>query len=246
MTPTRLPAGVRSRWPGPLADYWNDSRRPLSSLAFVLPLLVMYEAGVLLLGPAAIRNGADVWLRQLLDAMGLTGYFVLPLLTVGMLLAWHHTTRHAWHVSAPVLGGMLAESAALGLLLVVLAHLHGKLLAAVSIRATGVTVLGQLVAFFGAGIYEEVLFRLLLLPLLWGVLGLLGGRRTVRVVGAIVLSSLMFSAAHYVGVHGDRWEWFTFLFRFSAGSFFAALFVYRGFGIASGVHALYDIFVGIA
>jgi hypothetical protein len=30
-----------------------------------------------------------------------------------------------------------------------------------------------------------------------------------------------------------------------AGVFFALLFLYRGFGITAGTHALYDILVGI-
>ena len=47
-------------------DYWHQSRRPLASLAFMTPLLVLYELGVLLLGSHAVRNGADVWLRQFL------------------------------------------------------------------------------------------------------------------------------------------------------------------------------------
>src|SRR5262245_22299143 len=51
-------------------DYWQQSRRPLVSLAFVVPLLLIYEAGILWLGPQAMRNGADVWLRQLLDLLG--------------------------------------------------------------------------------------------------------------------------------------------------------------------------------
>ncbi len=59
-------------WTGGLGGkYWQQSRRPLVSLAFILPLLALYEGGVLLLGPSAIRNGADVWLRQLLDQLGL-------------------------------------------------------------------------------------------------------------------------------------------------------------------------------
>src|SRR5688500_7164859 len=45
-------------------DYWQQSRRPLASLAFVAPLLLLYEIGVLVLGAHAVRNGADVWLRQ--------------------------------------------------------------------------------------------------------------------------------------------------------------------------------------
>ena len=66
-------------------DYWQQSRRPLTSLAFVTPLLLVYEAGVLWLGPHAMRNGADVWLRQLLDLLGFSQYFLLPLLT---LVCW--------------------------------------------------------------------------------------------------------------------------------------------------------------
>ncbi len=249
--PLRLPAFLSS----PFADYWCESRRPLSSLAFVMPLLVVYEAGVLILGPAAVRSGADVWLRQFLDLVGLTGYFVLPLCTVIMLLAWHHTTHHAWRVSLRVLGGMLAECVALSLGLLLFAQLQARLLTATwmwhlsvntSVNAApSFASLRQIVAFAGAGIYEEVLFRLLLLPLLWGALGLVTTRAATRVVSAILLSSLIFSLAHYVGQYGDTWQWFTFLFRFSAGGFFAALFVVRGFGIASGAHALYDIMAGV-
>jgi hypothetical protein len=238
-----------------VADYWDQSRRPLASLAFVLPLLVLYEGGLLFLGPAAVRNGADVWLRGLLDTVGLTGYFFLPVLTAGLLLGWHYTTRQRWQLSAGVLGGMLVESSLLGFLLLVAAHLQAVLLAQaasadlsagpVSPDATSATVVGQLVGFVGAGIYEEVLFRLMLLPLIAYVIRLLGAPVAVRIGGALLLSSLLFSASHYVGPWGESLHWFTFLFRFLAGGFFAALFVFRGFGIAAGSHALYDIFVGI-
>ena len=77
-------------------DYWNQSRRPLASLFFVLPLLLCYELGIWWLGSEAMRNGADVWLQQLLAASGIGGLFLLPLLTVAILLAWHHTTRQPW------------------------------------------------------------------------------------------------------------------------------------------------------
>ena len=109
-------------------QYWQQSRRPLVSLAFILPLLALYEGGVLLLGPSAIRNGADVWLRQLLDQLGLGSYFLLPLLTVAVLMAWHHTSRQPWKVSTGVLYGMMLESALLGLVLLLLAHVQGVLL----------------------------------------------------------------------------------------------------------------------
>ena len=53
------------------ADYWRESRRPLTSLAFILPALGIYEIGVLLLGTRAMRNGADLAHKDLLAALAL-------------------------------------------------------------------------------------------------------------------------------------------------------------------------------
>ncbi|MFV2068872.1 MAG: type II CAAX prenyl endopeptidase Rce1 family protein [Pirellulales bacterium] len=245
--------------PGPLpffstqkADYWRQSRRPLVGLAFTLPLLLVYEAGMLFYGGATPRNGADVWLRNTLDAFGLTGYFLLPLLTVCVLLAWHHTTRDRWSIPKAVLVGMFLESAMLGLILLFVVHVQGALL---SIRIVGhqpgamqvapPADLSRMISYLGAGIYEEVLFRLLLLPLLFALIGSLGASVVWSRFGAVLLAGLAFSLAHYVGPYGDSFAWFSFTFRFLAGAFFSGLFVVRGFGIAAGSHALYDIFVSV-
>jgi hypothetical protein len=40
-------------------------------------------------------------------------------------------------------------------------------------------------------------------------------------------------------------DWYPFVFRTVAGLFFSALFIYRGFGIAAGTHAAYDMLVGL-
>jgi len=241
------------------SPYWRLSRGPLASLLFVLPLLLLYEGGVLLLGPDAVRNGADVWLRELLDLTGLGSYCLLPLLTVAVLLGWHHTTRRSWQVEPRVFLGMLAESALFGFLLLVVAIVQWQVVARISAAAPAapvatqatiavtspLSILRRLIGFAGAGIYEEVLFRLLLLPLLYGMVGLVSTAWKIRAGAAIVLSSLAFAAAHYVAPGGESFAWFSFLFRTLAGACFALLFVIRGFGIAAGCHALYDIFVGI-
>jgi membrane protease YdiL (CAAX protease family) len=241
-------------------SYWQESRGPLASLLFMTPLLLLYEGGVLVFGSGGVRNGADAWLRSLLDTLGFSGYFLLPVLTVGILLAWHHTTRKPWRVHGWVLSAMLVESAVLGLLLVGIAHLQGKLfepiLSAEMPKENALTTvaivnnsIGQtaarLIGFFGAGIYEEVLFRLLLLPVVAALLGAAGLSPMKRAWGAIAITSLIFSTAHYIGPYGDVLQLYTFTFRFLAGMLFALLFVYRGFGIAAGTHALYDIFVGL-
>jgi membrane protease YdiL (CAAX protease family) len=243
-------------WPQASGDYWQQSRRPLVSLVFLLPLLCIYEGGVLLLGAAGMRNGADVWLRQLLELLGFGQYFLLPALTVAVLLAWHHTTRQPWRVGPAILYAMLAECLALSLVLLVIARVQDSVFSMWltqgqpwPVKAALWTELaewfGRLAGYLGAGIYEELLFRLMLLPAVaWG-LRWVGLADPPALIAAIVATSVLFSAAHYLGPHGDAFGWYSFVFRLMAGGFFAVLFVYRGFGIAAGSHAAYDIFVGM-
>ncbi len=238
-------------------DYLYQSRRPLVSLAFVLPLLALYEGGVLYMGPAAMRNGADVWLRRLLDQLGFGQYFLLPLLTIGLLLAWHHTTHERWRLSREVLLGMYVESSLLAIVLLGIGYVQRSvsylaidLFQAAPVEANLATEsswdwAARLIGFCGAGIYEEVLFRLILVPLVVAAATLLALGRPMAVAISVVVTSVLFSAAHYAGAHGETFDTFSFCFRFLAGAFFAVLFVYRGFGIAAGTHALYDIFVGV-
>ncbi|HID21124.1 MAG TPA: CPBP family intramembrane metalloprotease [Planctomycetaceae bacterium] len=240
-------------------EYWFQSRYPLSCLAFLLPLLVTYELGVLLLGgdrADALRNGADFWLRDLLQRVGLHQPYLLPVLVVGLLLAWHIIGKYPRRVSLETLLGMLAESVLFGFCLIVIAQLEDMAFRqwavpasmaphAVALSPLQRQVAAQVVAFLGAGIYEEVLFRLLLLPACFVVLRLLLVPRNWAAVFAVLGTSLLFSAAHYMGSTGEAFVWSTFVFRTLAGLFFALLFVFRGFGITVGSHAAYDLLVGV-
>jgi hypothetical protein len=244
----------------PAADYWVESRQPLVSLVFAAPLLVVYEAGVVALGPRAIRNGADLWLRGLLELMDFGQYFLLPLLVVGILLGWHHTTRRAWRVPRGTFWGMAVECGALAGCLWAVSQAEAWLLRAVagSVFLTGHTAalaagqsnsLAGFIGFLGAGVYEESLFRLMFLPAAaWGIRRLGAADRFATVL-AVLATSALFAAAHYVGRYGEPilWRdfafWYALIFRFLAGVFFSILFVVRGFGIAAGTHAGYDILV---
>jgi membrane protease YdiL (CAAX protease family) len=237
-------------------DYWQQSRRPLASLAFMAPLLALYEFGVLALDRHAVRNGADVWLRQLLDLLGFSQYFLLPLLTVAILLAWHHVSRQPWHLRLGVIYTMLAECAVLAVLLVIIARVQDSILSVfmpgmshTAIRAALwndlADWLGQIVGYIGAGVYEELLFRLMLLPATAWLLKQCGLSSAQSLFAAVLVTSFLFSAAHHIGPEGEDIYLRTFLFRMIAGVFFAALFVYRGFGIAAGTHAFYDILVSV-
>lgn len=255
--------------------YLADTRRPLVSLIFAAPLLIVYEAGVIAF-PHAARNGADVWMRNTLDAMGLGGYCLLPALTIGLLLAWHHTTHQPWRLPRWVLSGMFLESLLLGVLLLFAAHATTDWIQAnptaetlasfqaseprvCQIAPQGVgdnarlwiakpaasRMIARAVEYVGAGIYEEVLFRLLLLPMVLAFLATAISRKHLRVGLAVGATSFLFAAAHHVGAHGEQFSTGVFLFRFLAGVFFAMLFLRRGFGIAIGTHAVYDLIAGL-
>ena len=221
---------------GQLAErYWVQSRRPLASLLFIAPLLVIYESGVLLWG--AHQNGADAFLRRLLELLGFGQHFLLPILTVCILLGWHFLSHEPWQVSGSVLSTMAVESLILGFCLRVISLVQNAVLvASIGEKAQ------ECVGFLGAGIYEELLFRLVLFSALAWAFRHAAAAPRASMIMAVLLSSLLFAAAHHVGPYGE-WplQWSRFLFRFVAGIFFAVLFVYRGFGIAAGCHAAYDI-----
>ncbi len=226
--------------PAASEGYWAESRRPLGSLAFVAPLLVAYEGGVLFAGIQ--MNGADAWMRRSLDFLGFSQHFLLPLLTVGILLGCQYASRQPWRLSAGVIWTMVVESILLAVVLWLLLQLQRSLLLSIAgqLRDTA----AQAVSYFGAGIYEELLFRLIgLSALAWALAHLRVAPPTGTIV-AIAVTSLLFAAAHHVGAAGEPWQWFAFVFRFVAGVYFSILFVYRGFGIAAGAHAAYDILVG--
>jgi membrane protease YdiL (CAAX protease family) len=235
-----------------LRDYAAESARPLVCLAFIAPLLVVYELGGLLLGPHALRNGADSWLRLTLESIGFGQYFLLPILTCGLLLGWHHMRQDTWRFDVGTLSVMFLESTLCAFALFGLAHLHHACLARVPAVITPdpaegalLVTASRLVAYCGAGIYEELLFRLMLLPAVAGLCQLVGLSRRSSWLTSIVATSLFFSAAHYHGftVAGYAFDWYSFSFRFAAGLAFSALFVLRGFGIVVGTHAIYDILV---
>lgn len=200
-------------------------------------MLVIYEAGVLWFGA---QNGAAVFMQSLLRLLGFSQHFLLPVLTVCTLLAWHHLARQPWRVSGGVISGMAAESIFLGLGL----WFVSLVWITPAISSVGDTLrgsLGPLVALLGAGIYEELLFRLILLSLLAWALRRAGATPSGSMLLAVLASSLLFAAAHHVGRYGEPFVLNRFLFRSVAGAFFSVAFVYRGFGIAAGAHAAYDV-----
>ncbi|AMV36676.1 CPBP family intramembrane glutamic endopeptidase [Planctomyces sp. SH-PL62] len=241
----------------PTPGYWSTTRKPLPSLVLVAPIVLAYEFGVVWLGgssASALRTGADAWMRQSLAAAGLTDHWLLPLSLFLILLGWQAFQPKGWKFSPMVVAGMIFESLVLAVALVGVSRLVDMGFDLME-RTNPPTVLlqvpgsadgsaAQLVGYLGAGVYEEALFRLLLVPF---VFYLLRGLQTPQVLSnatAVTGSALLFSLAHHAGNPGEAFTWFAFIFRWMAGVFFAWVFILRGFGIAVGAHTAYDVLVG--
>ena len=239
-----------------MRSYLELSRTHSYSVLFALPLLLLYEAGAAWVAgtqEAPLRNGADVLLRALLAAGGVhtTLAFTAVLVAAGgfLVLAERRRKRNPPELRGGVFAGMLAESALYALLFgVVVGTATQWVLGGVRLAADGgvlsrVSPVQGVVLSLGAGIYEELLFRVLLAGGLF-VLFRQGGLPRLRSgVFAALLSALAFSAFHYLGPYGDPWDLSSFTFRFLAGLAFSVLFLVRGFGIAAWTHALYDVFL---
>jgi membrane protease YdiL (CAAX protease family) len=233
-------------------DYWELTRQPLPSAIFLLPLLLIYEFGVLMLsqaGELTARNGADHWIREGLLSVGFQQTHLLPSLILIALAVWHFAGKFPHKISGELLSGMLAESLLFAVVLVVIGQTQDllfqqwsahELLAIFPDNAASTAI-----SYIGAGIYEEVLFRGILCTLLYA-----GGRSLkipmmASLICAMIVSSLLFSGAHYIGPAADQYSHFSFLFRVCAGMYFAGLFFCRGLGIAIGAHTAYDLLVGL-
>lgn len=233
------------------ADYWSLSRHPLPSLVFLLPLLLIYEWGVLSLSRSSavtIRNGADIWMRAWLQSAGFGHALLLPTLVVVILLTWHVCGRYPWRVCGETLMGMLAESLLFAFVLIIAGQLQDLAFRKLSLSVLSLSsdqAPARIITFIGAGVYEEVLFRLCLLPACYVALRTVRCSPRLAAVAAVFCTGMVFAGAHYIGPHGEAFNGFTFTFRATAGLFFAGLFYLRGFGITVGCHAAYDLLVGV-
>jgi len=233
-------------------SYWQASRAPRYSLLFALPLLAFYQILAVLLstGPRSIRNGADVILQGLFVAVaGRWGplLFMICLIGGGLWLVARDMRAHGSRLRSRVFLGMLGESLALALAFGIVvggitSGVIGLLQTLALASSRDLTWWTRLMVSLGAGIYEELLFRVLLVTALSATARAVFGWTPVAAgVAATVLGAAIFSAFHYLGPYGDRLQVYSFVFRMIAGLFFSALYLLRGFGITAWTHALYDV-----
>jgi len=231
--------------PLPPDSYWTFSQQPLQALIFLLPLLIAYEAGVIWYmrsdGRALIAEQSLMWF---FEALGANQLHLPPLVVVVLLLCWHFVRRDKMDFDARCYLLMAAESVLWAAPLLV----FGILLQQQMAQAGGGGSEDWreiLINSIGAGIYEELVFRLIAIAIIHGlIVDILSLPEKWGAMAAILLSSIAFALIHFTVFGGDRpFALGDFIFMTLAGVYFAAVYLLRGFGIVVGVHAMYDIFV---
>lgn len=237
----RAAASAGERVPGGYL-YW--SRDAAVGLFAVLPLWVLYEVLRLWLAPED-RNGAEVLLLQELSRLGSRGHLLVS--ACFCVLLWG-AARSLVRRRVP----WLRVAAVIALEGTVYALMLGPLASAMAASATRIlaavppssSLVANLVGSIGAGIFEELVFRLGLMSALVWI-----GLRAVRAWSlphwlagafAVVVSALVFSWFHHLC--GQPFDQRVFLYRTMAGILLGLLMWARGYGVCVYTHAIYDVY----
>jgi membrane protease YdiL (CAAX protease family) len=270
-------------------SYLERTSRPIYAIFFLLPLIVFYELGTILINTDVLRHYwqgrvvAFLWLQKFLEWLGFGSKFAwvaTPLVVVVILLALQMTSRKQWRFWFGDIWPMAIECILLAVPLIVLglflntpANPQGDSSqfesSAIRIQAEavpscsvaiednsssgpGIKLLADIVTGIGAGIYEELIFRLILICTLMTLFqNVLQLSRQNSIILSVLVSASLFSAHHHIDFFSgqlyqtDPFSWTEFGFRTIAGIYFAVLFAIRGFGITAGTHAFYDIIATI-
>jgi membrane protease YdiL (CAAX protease family) len=237
-----VPAAPARRTP---KNYLERSELPLTSLLFLLPLITLYEVGTQLWLSDPERGTQHIiafsLLQQFFSMFGATGRHLPALAVVILLLSWHIARNDSWTLHPKTCIAMAVESAAMAIPLWIIGNTVMHYMESIHLMAAP-SAGGLLILSLGAGIYEELVFRLIAFTALSFILRDLF---KVEKLGSAILmvlgSALLFSLYHYLG--SEEFQLPSFAFRTVAGIYFGALFLVRGFGITAGAHAAYDIFV---
>ena len=229
-----------------MSNYWRYSRSAYYSAVAALPLLVIYEILIVLSQSRywGIRNAADVWIRTFLMAFDLQAQHITFVL-IGISLALIPIAKsraRGIKLKANYFALMFAECLAFSLVLGVVLQSILRL-GGLSSGGPGSGLMQNLALSVGAGLFEEIIFRVILLNLLFLLLSPLLKKKIVAAVFSVLLASFLFSLSHYVGTMADTWQLYSFMFRWAAGLLFTVLYFVRGFAITAYTHALYDIWV---
>lgn len=214
--------------------------RPLDMLVFLLPLMLFYEFASFSNPDSFVRADRVIafdLMWRFFALFGQAGVWTPAVAILAILLATHAASGEKWSVHWKRVLTMYPESAVLALPLLLLIW-------TVPLTAgTGsVPIQDRIALGIGAGIYEELVFRLAMISVIMMVgADLFHFDRRNVIIFAVAVSSIIFAAHHHRPFGADAFDPVRFVFRTAAGAYLAAIFWYRGYALAAGCHAAYNV-----
>lgn len=224
-----------------MTDYFKISKSPFFSLIITIPLFVLYELGIFFAHKtevSTLKNGADVIIEDILSFFGVNIFYTLSLLLLffALFFSWKHQKDFkSLKLRFSYFLFFLMESILYSILLFVIIK---NIPLFIQIRSTSYF---DLTLIIGAGIYEELFFRVILITFFTKILRFIFSNSSKFFWTPIFLSSIIFSLFHFVGI--DTFSQDAFTLRFIGGIYLSLIYQFRGFAMASVTHSLYDILV---
>ncbi|MEX0686328.1 MAG: CPBP family glutamic-type intramembrane protease [Balneolales bacterium] len=211
-----------------------------------MPLLLVYEVLILITQPdpsMAVRLSTDIWIKSIFSLTGQNTIFITLIVAIVMGFIVFYRERHrSFYIKPVYFLWMILESLLYAFMLAMLiSGFVTWLFAFVSDSGHLSTSFQQFTLSLGSGLYEELVFRVMLVGGLLWLFKQLRIQGTTRHTYAVIIGALLFSAVHYIGPLGDVFSITSFTFRFLFGIALNLVFIYRGFGIAAWTHSLYNL-----
>ncbi len=224
--------------------YTELSRQPLYILVFLLPFVVFYEFALSSIGNSIQIKAHDHLVRffEAFDMPPTQGLWLGGVAIVTILFLWHIFEGNRWTINIHVLFFMTLESIAYAIPLLLFGAVLGGMAAAASTSPLAeLDIFDKIAISIGAGLYEELVFRMLLIALVHTIVcNLFKQSHLAGLTLGVIVSALVFALYHDMPNAGSL-SAMTLFFYSIAGVYLGILYVSRGFGIAAATHAAYDV-----
>src|SRR6056297_3597515 len=228
-------------------SYAKETNTLLYSYLLSLPLLLLYEFLIIISQPGQnliVRISVDSWIKSLFTSIGLDAFsitlFIAALAGLGIL---YRDRKKLARLKKRYFLYLIIESMvyAISLAFIISYVVQSILMLDASMALSEMSKLQLFALSLGAGLYEELFFRVILISVLVFLISRVLSKKWLAYLVSALIAAFLFSTVHYIGEFGDPFTIGSFLFRFLFGLALNGIYVLRGFGTAAWTHALYDL-----
>ena len=233
-----------------MSNYFSLSKNDFYSIIIIAPLFVLYH----ILGffnnfhsNLIVKNSADVFIKYFFQYLSVEYASLIYLTFFIAIIAFIMFKNKKIFVSSEIklsfLFGMIVESILHSLSLLIFMSLIYKLLP-LGLFLFNNNVMEGIYLSIGAGIWEELLFRYIMISSLLFIFNkAMYDFSLISYILIIVFASTLFSYYHFIGAVPELINFSIFIYRFVAGIILSVIFIFRGLGIAVYTHTFYDLYL---